>query len=144
MYRDHTSICVCISSYNYSDLLNHGNLAPISRDGTSLDQNPKSVHNWVQNLNQTIQEVTKIHFYLHRLWCATAVAIAQANSTDSSPTLFGLVYIKEVPLTIGAELSSELVGYTQGITVSAHYKKIVHKDVREVLLSLLSKDNYPL
>ncbi|KAL0377157.1 UNVERIFIED_CONTAM: Dirigent protein 21 [Sesamum calycinum] len=94
-------------------------------NGTSLDQNPKSVQNWVKKLNQATQKVTKLHFYFHRLRGTSAVAVAQANSTDSSPTLFGLVYIKDDPLTVGPELSSELIGYAQGITASASLEELI-------------------
>ncbi|KAL0434006.1 UNVERIFIED_CONTAM: Dirigent protein 21 [Sesamum latifolium] len=60
---------------------------PISSNGTSLDQNPKAVQNWVQNLNQATQ--------------------------------------KDDPLTLGPELSSELIGYAQGITTSTSVEELI-------------------
>ncbi|KAL2231998.1 UNVERIFIED_CONTAM: hypothetical protein Sindi_1379800 [Sesamum indicum] len=50
--------------------------------------------------------------------------MAQANSIDSSPMLFGLVYINDDPLTIDPELS-ELIGCAQGITASASVEELI-------------------
>ncbi|KAL0377156.1 UNVERIFIED_CONTAM: hypothetical protein Scaly_0833200 [Sesamum calycinum] len=41
------------------------------------------------------------------------------------PHSFGQIYIKDDPLTIGLELSSELVSYAQGITTSAFVEELI-------------------
>ncbi|KAK4424956.1 Dirigent protein 21 [Sesamum alatum] len=76
-------------------------ILPISSNGTSLDQNPKSVQNWVQNLNQAKQKVTKLSLLL-------------PPSTGHERRGRGRL-----------ELSSELIGYAQGITASASVEELI-------------------
>ncbi|KAL8496058.1 hypothetical protein ACS0TY_019966 [Phlomoides rotata] len=88
-------------------------------------QSPKSVQKWAQNLNmQAQQKLIKLHFFCHHLQGATAVTIAKASTTDTSPTFFGLLDTREDPLTAGPEEESARVGYAQGISAAASLEEI--------------------
>ena len=77
---------------------------------------------WLSNRRQATEKTTRLHFYHHETTSGknpTAVQVAQAASTNKSPTLFGLVNIMDDPLTEGPELTSKLVGRGQGLYASA-------------------------
>lgn len=80
---------------------------------------PKSVAKWFTKLPNAKEKVTKLHFYFHDVVSGknpTSVTVAKANSTTTSPTLFGLVSIIDNPLTVGPGPKSKVVGRAQGIT----------------------------
>lgn len=86
------------------------------------DQSPKAVEKWAKNLPK--EKLTKLHFFSHHLHGATAVTIAKAATTDTSPTYFGLLDTRDDPLTAGPEESSERLGYAQGISAAASLEEI--------------------
>ncbi|XP_073013495.1 dirigent protein 21-like [Typha latifolia] len=45
----------------------------------------------------------------------TSIRVAEAPTTNSSATLFGAVIVIDDPLTVGPELTSELVGRAEGL-----------------------------
>ena len=68
------------------------------------------------------EKLTHIHFYFHDIVSGrnpTAVRVAEAESTNSSKTGFGLVAVMDDPLTVGPEPNSKQVGRAQGLDSSA-------------------------
>ncbi|XP_059651163.1 dirigent protein 19-like [Cornus florida] len=89
---------------------------PVVRGGTT--KGPKEVEEWFEKLSHAKEKVTKLRFYFHdaiKGKSPTAMPVAQANITYTSPTLFGLVNMMDDPLTVGPELSSKLLGRFQGL-----------------------------
>lgn len=73
------------------------------------------------------EKLTHLHFYFHDIVSGknpTAVRVAEAEKTDSSPTGFGAVVVMDDPLTQGPEPSSKLVGRAQGIYTSASQSEL--------------------
>ncbi|KAL4187927.1 hypothetical protein AMTRI_Chr09g41570 [Amborella trichopoda] len=72
-------------------------------------------------------KVSQIEFYMHDLLVAekpTAVIVAEANTTKSSPTLFGQVVVVDDPLTEGPELTSQVIGKAQGLYAPSSQSEI--------------------
>ncbi|KAL3632395.1 hypothetical protein CASFOL_025379 [Castilleja foliolosa] len=68
------------------------------------------------------EKLSHLHFYFHDIVSGrhpTAVRVAQAASTNTSATGFGLVAVIDDPLTIGPEKGSRIVGRAQGMYGSA-------------------------
>jgi len=68
------------------------------------------------------EKVSHLHFYFHDIVAgqnATAVQVASAPMTKSSPTGFGSVVVMDDCLTEGPEVTSKVVGRAQGIYVSS-------------------------
>ncbi|XP_054804074.1 dirigent protein 22-like [Prosopis cineraria] len=68
------------------------------------------------------EKLSRLHFYFHDIVSGpnpSAVRVAAAGMTNSSPTGFGAVVMMDDPLTARPELSSALVGRAQGIYASA-------------------------
>ncbi|GMN55936.1 hypothetical protein TIFTF001_025054 [Ficus carica] len=68
------------------------------------------------------EKLSHLRFYFHDIVSGknqTAVSVAAAKTTSSSPTGFGLVEVIDDPLTVGPELTSKQVGRAQGIYASA-------------------------
>ncbi|KAE9593912.1 putative allene oxide cyclase/dirigent protein [Lupinus albus] len=64
------------------------------------------------------EKLSRLHFYFHDIVSGpnpTAVNVAQAQMTKTSPTAFGSVIMADDPLTSGPEPDSKLVGKAQGI-----------------------------
>ncbi|CAI9113224.1 OLC1v1013794C1 [Oldenlandia corymbosa var. corymbosa] len=81
------------------------------------DQSPAAVEKWFQQLPNAVPKLTKLHFYLHNIVSKKPPAstpIAQAASTATSPTKFGLVTILDGPLA-KKPFSPNVIGYAQGL-----------------------------
>ncbi|KAK4272614.1 hypothetical protein QN277_021143 [Acacia crassicarpa] len=68
------------------------------------------------------EKLSHLHFYFHDIVSGpkpSAVRVAAAGMTNSSPTGFGAVVMMDDPLTARPELNSTLVGRAQGIYASA-------------------------
>jgi len=68
------------------------------------------------------EKLSHLHFFFHDIVSGpnpTAVRVADADSTNSSSTLFGFIAMADDPLTVGPEPGSKLVGKAQGIYGSA-------------------------
>jgi len=68
------------------------------------------------------EKLSHLHFFFHDIVSGpnpTAVRVAEAQSTNSSSTLFGFIAMIDDPLTVGPEPGSKLVGKAQGIYGSA-------------------------
>ncbi|KAF7848115.1 hypothetical protein BT93_L2281 [Corymbia citriodora subsp. variegata] len=66
------------------------------------------------------EKMTHLRFYLHDTVTGqhpTAVAVAQAATTNTSSTSFGVIMVIDDPLTVSPDLNSMLVGRAQGIYV---------------------------
>ncbi|KAK4581812.1 hypothetical protein RGQ29_025104 [Quercus rubra] len=64
------------------------------------------------------QKLSHLHFYFHDIVSGpkpTAVRVAQAATTNKSPTGFGAVAVIDDPLTLLSENTSKVVGQAQGI-----------------------------
>ncbi|KAE9593914.1 hypothetical protein Lal_00016926 [Lupinus albus] len=73
------------------------------------------------------EKLSHLHFYFHDIVSGpkpTAVIVAQAQITKTSPTGFGSVTMADDPLTSGPELDSKLVGKAQGIYASASQDEV--------------------
>ncbi|KAK3019129.1 hypothetical protein RJ639_004121 [Escallonia herrerae] len=68
------------------------------------------------------EKLSHLHFYFHDIVGGknpTAILVAQATTTNTSATGFGMVVMIDDPLTVGPEPSSKLIGRAQGIYASA-------------------------
>ncbi|KAI4306738.1 hypothetical protein L6164_029991 [Bauhinia variegata] len=73
------------------------------------------------------QELNHLNFYFHDIISGqnpTAVRVAEAPITNTSPTHFGAVMMADGPLTAEPELSSKIVGSAQGIYGSASQSEL--------------------
>ncbi|KAL4187885.1 hypothetical protein AMTRI_Chr09g41240 [Amborella trichopoda] len=70
---------------------------------------------WKGPLRLGKKKVDYLHFYFHDMLDAN---VAEANITQSSPTLFGMVRVMDQPLTEGPNLTSKMIGKAQGIFAS--------------------------
>ncbi|KAL7206907.1 hypothetical protein ACSBR2_019583 [Camellia fascicularis] len=83
-----------------------------------IAEDPISVEKWFDNLTNSKQKVTKLEFYFQDMRGGknpTSIQVARANTTNTSPTLFGGINVVDNPLTVGPELSSKQLGRAQGI-----------------------------
>ncbi|KAK1369402.1 Dirigent protein [Heracleum sosnowskyi] len=85
--------------------------------GTS--EQPEEVGKWFEKLGNYKEKITKLHFYFHDLRGKTSILVAQANSSATSPTFFGMTNIMDDPLTAGPEYTSKPVGRAQGLYSAA-------------------------
>ncbi|KAL8204814.1 hypothetical protein R6Q57_010437 [Mikania cordata] len=72
-------------------------------------------------------KLSHLHFYFHEIPTddhPTAVQVAKANMTNTSPTLFGATFMIDDPLTEGPERASKIVGRAQGIYAFASLSEI--------------------
>ncbi|KAI5647870.1 hypothetical protein M9H77_33875 [Catharanthus roseus] len=95
-------------------------VALVSSSG--IAEEPEAVESWLKNLHHHKEKVTKLHFYFHDTPSAknpTTIIVAKANTTLTSPTLFGMVSVIDDPLTIGPEPTSKIVGRAQGLFSAA-------------------------
>ncbi|KAF8015314.1 hypothetical protein BT93_H0964 [Corymbia citriodora subsp. variegata] len=68
------------------------------------------------------EKMTHLRFYLHDTVTGqhpTAMPVAQAATTNTSATLFGIVTVMDDPLTVSPDLNSTLVGRAQAICASS-------------------------
>ncbi|KAI4369152.1 hypothetical protein MLD38_017635 [Melastoma candidum] len=73
------------------------------------------------------EKLTHIRFYFHDTITGaniTSIMVAEAPTTNSSKTSFGLVNVADDPLTEGPSISSKLVGRAQGIFASASQEEV--------------------
>ncbi|XP_052176522.1 dirigent protein 22-like [Diospyros lotus] len=73
------------------------------------------------------EKLSHLHFYFHDIVSGrtpTAVRVAEAAVTNSSPTGFGAVVMMDDPLTVKPQLSSKQVGRAQGIYASAAMEEL--------------------
>ncbi|KAH6777032.1 Disease resistance-responsive family protein [Perilla frutescens var. frutescens] len=92
-----------------------------------IDKRPKAVEAWFKNLPNAIEKLTKLHFYFHDTVSGenpSAITVAEANITRTSPTSFGLVRMMDNPLTVGPGLDSKIIGRAQGIYGGASFEEI--------------------
>ncbi|KAL4370777.1 hypothetical protein AHAS_Ahas06G0099700 [Arachis hypogaea] len=77
------------------------------------------------------EKLSHLHFYFHDILSGqnpTAVRVAQAAMTATSPTVFGAVMMADDPLTVGPEPNSKY----NGSTVSLLGRNAVFSGVREM------------
>ncbi|XP_048606755.1 dirigent protein 22 [Brassica napus] len=70
-------------------------------------------------LNQ--EKLTHLHFYFHDMYGynPTSVEVAEAAQTNTSKTYFGSMFVMDCPITTLPNISSNIIGYAQGMTASA-------------------------
>ncbi|KAL8204816.1 hypothetical protein R6Q57_010439 [Mikania cordata] len=81
------------------------------------------------------ENVRRLHFFFHDVVGgpnATAVRVAAAPITNTSPTGFGAVVIMDNLLTEGSNPNSKWVGRAQGITLSVLGRNPITSPVREL------------
>ncbi|KAL4187874.1 hypothetical protein AMTRI_Chr09g41140 [Amborella trichopoda] len=79
---------------------------------------------WKGPLRLGKKKVDYLHFYFHNMFDAKnppPLIVAEANITQSSPTLFGMVRVMDQPLTEGPILTSKMIGKAQGIFASMNF-----------------------
>ncbi|GMP37594.1 hypothetical protein CsSME_00009202 [Camellia sinensis var. sinensis] len=82
----------------------------------SIAEDPKEVAQWFHDFTtKADQKVTKLHFYFQDLRDITTTIVAQSNTSLTSPTFFGLIYMVDDPLTVGPSQASKAVGRAQGL-----------------------------
>ncbi|CAL5378207.1 unnamed protein product [Camellia sinensis] len=81
-----------------------------------IAETPKDVEEWFYKLstNKVEQKVTKLPLYFQNVKGITTAVVAQANSTATSDTSFGLTFLMDSPLTVGPSQSSKVIGRAQG------------------------------
>ncbi|XP_015901353.3 dirigent protein 22-like [Ziziphus jujuba] len=80
-----------------------------------------------QKLGLKKEKLSHLHFYFHDIVSGrnpTAIRVAEANTTNTSRSLFGSVFMMDDPLTTGPEQISKLVGRAQGIYASASQSEL--------------------
>ncbi|KAH6759760.1 hypothetical protein C2S51_016709 [Perilla frutescens var. frutescens] len=95
---------------------------------TASPESPKAVEKWIETLTHKQEKVTKLHFYFHRLAGAATTGVAIATATtmiNPNPMGFGSAVIKDDPMTVGPELSSTHIGYSQGLSATSSLEDIV-------------------
>ncbi|XP_038718899.1 dirigent protein 23-like [Tripterygium wilfordii] len=68
------------------------------------------------------EKLTHLQFYFHDIFSGrnpTAVRVAEAAMTRTSPSLFGAMIVFDDPLTAGPDVKSRMVGRAQGIYATA-------------------------
>lgn len=94
----------------------------------AVDQSPKAVEDWFENLKQSKPKVTKLHFYYHNSrnpeMNLSAVQVAKAPVFSEQPPFFGVLTITDDPLTVGPEISSKRVGYAQGFYATSSLEEV--------------------
>nr|XP_043608948.1 dirigent protein 22-like [Erigeron canadensis] len=73
------------------------------------------------------QNLTRLHFFFHDVVGgpnATAIRVAEAPVTNTSPTAFGFVAINDNLLTVGPDPNSTRVGRSQGMYASADFDEM--------------------
>ncbi|KAL8089823.1 hypothetical protein AgCh_039334 [Apium graveolens] len=90
----------------------------------SANASPEDVEKWFGKLGTYKEKVTKLHFYYHDLRDKTALLIAQANSSATSPTFFGMTYLMDDPLTAGPQFTSKPVGRAQGLYTASSTEEL--------------------
>lgn len=85
----------------------------------SINTSPEAVEKWFEEeLPHAKEKLTKLRFYFHDIVSGnnpTVVRVAQANTSNTSPTFFGVVAVMDDPLTLGPVPTSERVGSAKGI-----------------------------
>ncbi|QHO07061.1 Dirigent protein [Arachis hypogaea] len=78
-------------------------------------------------ISQQDEKLTHLHFFFHDIVSGTnqtAVRVAAAPSSETSPTGFGSVVMMDDPLTETADRSSKIVGRAQGMYGSASQSEL--------------------
>ncbi|XP_047983908.1 dirigent protein 22-like [Salvia hispanica] len=103
-------------------------LCSILSMSNAINQSPKAVENWMENLKQSKPKVTKLHFYYHNSRNPeknlSAVQVATAPVFSDQPPYFGVLTITDDPLTVGPEISSKRVGYAQGFYATSSLEEV--------------------
>ncbi|CAK9141813.1 unnamed protein product [Ilex paraguariensis] len=92
-----------------------------------IAEGPKEVEEWFQKLSHAKPKLTKLHFYfLQKLngEKLTAVTVAKANMTDTSPTTFGVINVIDDPMTVEPHWTSKVVGRAQGLYAVASLEEV--------------------
>ncbi|XP_073064168.1 pterocarpan synthase 1-like [Primulina eburnea] len=79
---------------------------------------PDSLEKWLTTHYSGKEKLTKLNFYVRDIFTSptpTIVVVASANTTFTSPTLFGLVSVFDDPVTVGPEPGSKIIGQAGGI-----------------------------
>ncbi|CAK9162077.1 unnamed protein product [Ilex paraguariensis] len=77
---------------------------------------------WANRNDNGKETVTNLQFYFHDTLSGknpSAVRVAQANQTNTSPTGFGVLMMVDDPLTVAPDPNSKLVGRARGFYGSA-------------------------
>ncbi|CAI9113241.1 OLC1v1013814C1 [Oldenlandia corymbosa var. corymbosa] len=80
------------------------------------DQSPEGVQKWFEEFPDAKPKLTKLHFYLNDIASKKppmSAPVAQAESTATSPTNFGLVTVMDGALT--DKPSGKVIGRAQGL-----------------------------
>lgn len=89
-----------------------------------LDQDPKAVESWIENIGNAKEKTTKLQFYWHETLKGdnpTSLPIANASS---SPSMFRYTAIGDVPLREGPQPTSKLVGRAQGLVTASDQQEL--------------------
>ncbi|CAI9113240.1 OLC1v1013813C1 [Oldenlandia corymbosa var. corymbosa] len=80
-----------------------------------IDQSPEGVQKWFEEFPNAKPKLTKLHFYLNNIASKKppmSAPVAQAETTASSPTSFGLITVIDAALT--ATPGGKVIGRGQG------------------------------
>ncbi|KAL3621360.1 hypothetical protein CASFOL_036272 [Castilleja foliolosa] len=83
--------------------------------------------NWFTNIFKHKEKVTELQLYVQDILSGptrSTIPVAMANSTSTSPTLFGLVAVLDDPVRTGPNPEAEIVGRAQGLFAFASLEEI--------------------
>ncbi|GER50277.1 disease resistance-responsive (dirigent-likeprotein) family protein [Striga asiatica] len=111
---------------------------------------------WSRRAFHGREKVTRLQVYVQDILTGpspTNIAVARANTTFASPTLFGLVAVIDDPVRTGPSLGSEIVGRAQGLFAFASLEEISLHMTFDIFftgrahngstLSLIGRNPYP-
>ncbi|XP_073152335.1 dirigent protein 21-like [Henckelia pumila] len=99
----------------------------ISANGKDIATESQALENWLKAHCSPQQNLTKLRLYVRDIFSAPIKSnqvVASANSTFTSPTLFGLVAVIDDPITVGPGFGSQVLGQAQGLIVFSSLEKI--------------------
>ncbi|KAH6787235.1 hypothetical protein C2S52_006787 [Perilla frutescens var. hirtella] len=92
-----------------------------------FDKQPGAVQAWFENLSNLKEKVARIHFYIHDMMGGknpTTFVVAEANISATSATYFGLIKMTDIPIRVGPEPNSKIIGQIQGINGASSFEEI--------------------
>ncbi|KAG8368121.1 hypothetical protein BUALT_Bualt15G0012200 [Buddleja alternifolia] len=95
--------------------------------GNDIAKEPDTLTNWFQNLSVAKEKVTQLQLYVQDILTGptpTTIPVANANSTFTSPTLFGLVAVLDDPVRIAPSPDSEIVARARGFFAYSSLEEI--------------------
>ncbi|KAG8368123.1 hypothetical protein BUALT_Bualt15G0012400 [Buddleja alternifolia] len=102
-------------------------IATLAHSNIAKTPDHHAIKNLFQNFHDATQKVTHLQLYVQDILSGpnpTNIPVATANSTLTSPTLFGLTAVLDDPIRTGPNPDSEIVGRAQGLLTFASLEEL--------------------